>query len=296
MTDSIAERQNGAGMLRAARAFRRRYAIARRWRALRLGVGILIGTAGVLVVLVNESASQYVAASAAAWLALSRTVLLGLERRQQDAGARAQEVFDVGVFGLPWASALAGDRPAPEDLRNWGERQDAGEVRDWYPDVRPAQHPIDTLLCQRASLAWARQDHAAYSTTLRWAVGAGFTLTAILGLLLDLSLADYLLFLGLPILPAALEVLEVADENTELAESRGRLQRRTDLLFDDACNAGTSPSAADCREIQNGVYWSRRLAGVPGWFHRLTKQRRQRNMGEAAREQVERLPASLRTK
>jgi hypothetical protein len=291
--DSIADLQNRPEMLRAAKAFRRRYAVARRWRATRLGVGLLIGTAGVVVVLFNDAVGEYVAAAAAAWLALSRTVLVARERRQQEAGARAQEVFDVQTFRLPWQDALVGPQPAPEDLSNWGRGQDEAGVRDWYPDTRPARYPVDVMICQRASLTWARQDHATYSSLLRWAVGIGVTLTVGLGLALDLTLSEYLLSLGLPVLPAALDVLEVADKNAELAESRGFLQRRADLLLESARTTAQAPAVADCRDLQDGVYCSRRLAGVPGWFYLLTRERRQRSMSEAAQENVAQLPQSL---
>jgi hypothetical protein len=295
MTDaSIAERQNQPTALRAARAFRRRYALARRWRALRLGVGLVLGTVGVLLALIEPSTSDYVAAFAAAWIVFSRTVLLAQERRAQDAGALAQEVFDVHVFDLPWNTAKAGPRPAPEDLCNWSEHQAETEVRDWYPDVRPAQHALDALLCQRASVTWARQDHGTYAEVLRWGVGVALVLTVALGLILGLELDEYLLRLGLPVLPAALDVLDIATANAALASSRGRLQLEADSLYERARDAGQPPSVHDCRGLQDEIYATRRVIGVPDWFYRLTRKRRQRNMQDVAREQVQRLPATLR--
>jgi hypothetical protein len=291
---SIAERQNQPAALRAARAFRRRYAIARRWRALRLGVGLALGTVGVLLALLEPSTGEYVAALAAAWIVFSRTVLLAQERREQDAGALAQEVFDVEVFDLPWNAAKAGPAPAPEDLCNWGERQAESEVRDWYPDVGPVQHPLDVLLCQRASLTWARQDHGTYAHVLRWGVGVALLLTVVLGLILGLELGEYLLRLGLPVLPAALDILDIATANAALARSRGQLQLETDSLYARARDAGQPPSMHDCRVLQNEIYATRRVIGVPDWFYRLTRERRQRNMQDVAREQAQRLPATLR--
>lgn len=291
---SITERQNAPEALRAAKAFRRRYALARRWRSLRLGVGLVLGTVGVLLALLEPSTGEYVAAFAAAWIVFSRTVLLGQERREQDAGALAQEVFDIEVFGLPWNAAKVGPTPAPEDLCNWGERQGETEVRDWYPDVGTVQHPVDVLLCQRASVTWARQDHGTYAQVLRWSVGVALVLTVMLGLLLGLDLGDYLLRLGLPVLPAALDVLDIATANAELARSRGRLQREADSLYVRARDTHQPPSVHDCRGLQDEIYATRRVPGVPDWFYRLTRERRQRNMQDVAREHAQRLPAVLR--
>lgn len=242
----------------------------------------------------EPSTSDYVAAFAAAWVVFSRTVLLGQERREQDAGALAQEVFDVDVFGLPWNAAKAGPAPAPEDLCNWGERQAETEVRDWYPDVRPVQYPLDVLLCQRASVTWARQDHATYAQILRSCVGVALVLTVALGLILGLDLSEYLLRLGLPVLPAALDVLDIASANTGLARSRGQLQLEADSLYARARETGRPPSMHQCRGLQDEIHATRRVLGVPNSFYRLTRERRQRNMQDVAREQAQRLPAVLR--
>jgi hypothetical protein len=50
----------------------------------------------------------------------------------------------------------------------------------------------------------------------------------------------------------------------------------------------------ECRGLQDEIYATRRVLGVPDWFYRLTRKRRQRNMQDVATEQVQRLPATLR--
>jgi SMODS-associating 4TM effector domain len=291
---SVQERQNKPAALRAARAFRRRYVLAKRWHMLRLGVGVLLGTAGVVLASLDRSTGDYLAAAAAGWIVLSRTILLRQETHAQDDGALAQEVFDTNVLYLPWNATTAGPKPAPEDLRNWGEHQPEDEMRDWYADVRPARHPVDALICQRASVTWARQDHAAYAQILRVATGIILVGTVVLGVALGLSLGDYLLRLGLPVLPAILDVLDIANGNEILGRSRARLAHEADHLYAEARKTGTAPSIQDCRSLQDEIYTMRRIMGVPSWFYRLTRHRRQRNMIEVTQEQVSHLPASLR--
>jgi SMODS-associating 4TM effector domain len=261
---------------------------------LRLGVGISLGTAGVILALLERSTSDYLATAAAGWIVLSRMVLLAQERIAQGDGALAQEVFDTEVFDLPWNVALAGPRPAPEDLRNWGERQTEDELRNWYADTAPAKHPIDALICQRATVTWARQDHATYAQILRVLAYAALALTVILGLVLGLSLGGYLLRLGIPILPAVLDISDVADDNAALGRSRGRIAYEANRLYEKACDTQNAPTIQECRTLQDEIYSSRRVMGVPSWFYRLTRSRRQRNMEEVTREQVDNLPASLR--
>ncbi|HEY2333662.1 MAG TPA: S-4TM family putative pore-forming effector [Solirubrobacterales bacterium] len=291
---SIFERQNDPEALGLARAFRRRYAVARRWRLLRVGVGLLIGTVGVLLALLEPSTEEYVSAIAAAWLVFGRTVLDGYEERQRRCGALAQELFDTRVFDLPWSPSSVGSQPAPEDVRNWARRQGDEGLRDWYADARPARAPVDVLLSQRAIITWARQDHVTYAHLLRWAAGIAFTVTVVIGLVLGLSLGEYLLRLGVPVLPACLDVLDIAKANAQVASTKKRLERRADVLLVRARTSETPPTIAECRELQDGIYATRLLPGVPSWMYAITRGERQRNMEETVGHQASTLPAALR--
>lgn len=291
---SIFERQNQSDVLDLAKAFRRRYVVARRWRLIRVGVGVLIGTAGVLLALLQPSTEDYVAAAAAAWVVFGRTVLDTYERRLRRCGALAQELFDTEVFALPWSPSTVGRRPAPEDVRNWGRGQNVEGLRDWYPDARPARHPVDVLLCQRSIVTWARQDHSAYAHMLRWVVGGAFVATLITGVALDLSLGEYLLRLGVPILPAALDVLDIAKGNSDVAAAKSRIEVEANELLARARRSATAPTVAECRDLQNGIYATRLLPGAPNWMYKFTRPRRQENMEDTVGHQVLALPAELR--
>lgn len=291
---SIFERQNEPKALGLARAFRRRYAVARRWRLLRVGVGLLIGTVGVLLALLEPSTEEYVSAIAAAWLVFGRTVLEVYEERQRRRGALAQELFDTRVFDLPWNPSAVGSQPAPEDVRNWARRQGDEGLSDWYADTHPARPPIDVLLSQRAIITWARQDHTAYAHLLRWAAGIAFVATVVIGLVLGLSLGEYLLRLGVPVLPACLDVLDIAKANAQVASTKKRLERRADVLLERARTSETPPTTAECRELQDGIYATRLLPGVPNWMYAITRSERQRNMEDTVGHQASTLPAALR--
>lgn len=291
---SIFERQNEPDALELAQAFRRRYAIAKRWRLLRIATGLLIGTAGVLLALLEPSTGAYVSAIAAGWIVLGSTVLDGYEQRQRRCGALAQELFDTLVFTLPWNPSAVGREPAPEDVRNWGRGRTDESLRDWYADARPARHPVDVLLCQRSVITWARQDHSTYAHLLRWAAGLAFVSTLIVGAILDLSLGEYLLRLGVPVLPACLDVVDIAKANSRVAVTKERLEQQADTLLTRARTTAQPPTITECRELQDGIYATRLLPGVPNWLYTLTRSQRQQNMQETVRHQVSTLPAVLR--
>lgn len=288
-------RQNEAEALRVARAFRRRYALARRWRGARIGGGLVIGSAGIVLALAgNRDSGEYIAAAAALWLFLARFAFRPNERGLRREGALAQEVFDTQVFALPWNEAKAGPEPMPEDVRNWGRQESGDGLRDWYPDTRPAAAPLDALICQRATVTWARQDHAACARIMRWMVAAGFASTAVIGVAIGLDLGEYLLLLGLPTLPLALDLLDVADESMQVTRMKVRTERRATALYVRAQSSGVPPTIADCRQIQDEIYATRLLPAVPNWFYRVTRNRRQQNMEEVAATQANALPSPLK--
>jgi len=291
---TIFQRQNEPEALLFARAFRRRYTVARRWRLARLGVSTVLGTVGVVLALLEPSTGEYVSAAAAAWLLFGRVVLDIYEQRLRRDGAQAQELFDTHVLDLPWSSGTVGPRPIGEDVRNWARRQSDTDLRDWYADTQTAQHPVDALICQRSTITWARQDHANYAQFLRWAAGGIFFFTLVLGLALELTLSDYLLRLGLPMLPALLDIADIARANSQVAQSKTRLESQATSLLERAETTGTPPTVGDCRQLQDGIYTTRLLPGVPNWMYWFTRKDRQQNMESVARAQVQRLPTALR--
>jgi hypothetical protein len=291
---SVFERQNEPETLSLAKAFRRRYVIAKRWRRLRVGIGLVIGTAGVLLALLEPSTEDYVSAIAAAWIVFGRAVLDGYEQRQRRCGAVAQELFDTEVFKLPWSASAVGNRPAPEDVRNWAHGQSEEGLHNWYADARPARPPVDVLLCQRSTITWARQDHATHAHVLRWAAGVTLIATLIIGTVLGLSLGEYLLRLGVPVLPACLDLLDIAKANSQAADTKRRLEDQADMLLTRACSTAIPPTITECRELQDGIYTTRLLPGVPNWMYEITRSKRQQNMEDTVRHQVSTLPAVLR--
>jgi hypothetical protein len=115
--------------------------------------------------------------------------------------------------------------------------------------------------CSSAYMPW--QDHATYAQVLRVTVAIVLAGTLILGITLHLSLGEYILRLGLPVLPAILDVLDIANGNETLGQSRERLSHEADRLYTDACRTGTAPSIHECRSLQDEIYTTRRIMGVP---------------------------------
>lgn len=289
----IPAQQNKPAAVRAGCAFQGRYITAKRWHALRVGVGLLIGTLGVLLTLVERSVGDYVGAAGAVWIVLSRTLFQRLEQRAQREGADAHELFDTEVLELPPNPTLSGPPPAIEDLRDWGAGQDEAGLRAWYPDV-PAQHPLGALICQRASLKWAATDHHRYAVMARFAAIAILVSTVVIAVAMQLEVGEYLLRLGLPVMPAVLDLFDVASDSETVGERRGHLAVRTNELYDEAQRTGSPPGVQAVRDLQDGMYVSRCSLGVPQWVYKLSREQREANMAVVTGEQVAGLPVHLR--
>jgi hypothetical protein len=261
---------------------------------MRVGGGLLLGTVGVLLALLEPSTGEYISALAAAWVVFGRIIFHPYEVAQRRCGAMAHELFDTEVFCLPWNFTTVGRKPAGEDVRNWGRGQEDDGVRDWYADARPARHPVDVLVSQRSVITWARQDHAIYAQVLRWFAGSVFVGTLILGSALHLSVGDYLLRIGVPMLPALLDILDTAAANSSVANSKARLEQTADEMLAVAHDGGRTPTLSECRQLQDGIYATRLRPGVPTWMYRRTRNGRQQNMDVAVAAQVQALPPALR--
>jgi hypothetical protein len=95
-------------------------------------------------------------------------------------------------------------------------------------------------------------------------------------------------------LPAVLEVLDTAHANSQVAHAKIRREGEARSLLEHAENTGLPPTVDDCRQLQDGIYATRLLPGVPNWMYWFTRNARQQNMEDSVLKQVQRLPVGLR--
>jgi SMODS-associating 4TM effector domain len=268
----IKERQNEQPHLKRLLAYSHLYSAAQWWRRVRaLGTFVLAAAAPVIALLVPAS-SDIIAAASAGWLVVGRTLLTWLEERGTREAASVQELFDTGLFVLPWNAALAGRPPGPEDVAAAARHiHDDTPYRDWYSiDLGDTPWPGDVLLCQRQSIVWGRRDHRTYGTVILivgavW-LAAGLTVA----LVRNLTLAAYLIKIFLPSAPAFLDSLELARAHWRQAGAREDAEHRIhDLWIAHMPDPGIIP-AAKCREIQDISFLLRRDSPrIPALFYKL---------------------------
>ncbi len=274
----IAITQNEDTNLRFQVAARHFYRSARLLQFLSSSINVGLALISPFILLFQPESGPLLGAIAGGWLFISRQVLAPLRRTFQLNGAKAQELFDCAVFDLPWNDALA--RPLSHEEIGGASRKMTkhDKLRDWYPAGADTVWPASVIVCQRSGIVWARRQHRAYAYVLRTVA----TLWGIVGVVVAIAhgatLADYLVTIALPSLPALLDASELADRHLASAGDREVLEQRVDAIL-----AGNSATHQTLREIQDQLFSLRAESPiVAAWFYRLVRSRFEQDMRYAA--------------
>jgi SMODS-associating 4TM effector domain len=98
---------------------------------------------------------------------------VNVSREETRRAATLQEMFDVGIFGLPSNSMAAGHRIEHHEVSRLARRYRGPESRlvDYY-DIPELPRPYDVLACQHQNLAWGSRVRSRYGNLLTVALVA----------------------------------------------------------------------------------------------------------------------------
>jgi predicted pore-forming effector associated with SMODS systems len=201
-------------------------------------------------------------------------VLTALEQHGKTQAVAVHELYDTELFGLPWNEALVGRPPLPDDVATAARRQpDHERFHNWYTvDLTGVPWPADVLLCQRQSAVWGRGDHRAYSTALAVLGAACLVIGVAIALVLNVSLADYLVKIFLPTAPALLDAVELSRSHRSNASTRTDDVQVIDDLYESHRDALNLIPVHEVRAVQDASFNARtNTPRVPGWFYRLRR-------------------------
>lgn len=267
--------------LRRQQAAREFYKNAKKLQVFGSRIGLTIALAAPIVMWLKPDGGPALGAIGGLWIFISRLALKPLQERRRVQGALTQEMFDCDVLGLPWNMALG--RPiAEEDVNRAAAREENGDVSNWYPTENNAPWPMSVLICQRSNAVWARRQHRTYGGVL-----VGFVIIwALVGIVSALvnaaTLAQYLVNLALPSLPALLDASEHALDHFKASRERDSVEAD----IDDALVRDLG--RADLRAIQDELFMLRRNAPlVPEWYYKRLRPKFEEDMKYAARQRAE---------
>lgn len=279
---AIDERQNTPENLRLLSAARRRYADRKRAHRWRVTGTVLVATASPIVVLFAASSGPLLGAVAGLWVFASRTLLATVEQRAVEDARRIQERFDCRVLGLP-ANQTLGRQPTGESIGAAAERFGAPNgLQDWYPATDLTEGPQAALICQRSSVAWGQRLHREYAWVLG-VIGASVgVLGAGIGIVRHITLADYLVSIFLPSLPALLDGVESIRAHLDASRVKGELEAdMTERLL----MPGGVADFAVCRAFQDQIFAQRGADPVVAdCYYKWRRAAYERHMVEAAAE------------
>ena len=286
--NEIAGAQNEESNLKLLLAQRRLYSRAKTWTTVRgVGVGV-IAVAAPLIAAFWEPLAVWAAGVAAGWYILSRVLFQRLERRDAARGARAQELFDTAIFGMP-TIAVREPRLLPEDVarvvgQGYPRKRQAfahEKLQDWYPIRTNVPGSVAIAIAQRGNLTYTRRLLLRHARLWLWLL-CGWALTAIvLALCFEFSLAMFLLAVALPVMPPFVDAWEEYSQIRVAGREREALANE----IEDAIMANNASPITPQKLLawQGQLFALRRDAPlVPDWLYWLLRDRAEAEMSDAA--------------
>ncbi len=287
-SEQIRGRQNDDESLRLLLAQRRLYSKAKFWLGTRWLGMIVIGIGAPVVSVIWPALAVVAGAAAGLWIFLGRTMLAARQRDLADRAAAVQERFDLHVFGMPNVAPRP-SAPSPEEITlaaggtsGLHDRATKQRLFDWYPIRSENVGAVSVAISQRANAAYTdrllRKTGAVWAAcALIWAV-----VLVVACVWVNLSFRDFLLGILLPVLPAALDVIEFMRIVRTSAHDReglaSAIQQR--LIADSA-----APEPGELQVWQDRLYELRRSTPlVPDHIYWLSRKRNEDAMHSAASE------------
>jgi hypothetical protein len=299
--NSIPDLQNDSRRLRYLAAARCLYSRSK----VILGVSVVLSVpvvmcASVLAIL-WEPFAPYSALLAVVVTLVNVLVVGPCRRRLSVTAAKAQEVFDVDVFGLPWNSLKVGSRPAGEEIaaaaREYSTKQHGFDaLRDWYPlAVGALPIEIARIACQRASCMWDQRLRVRYTGGLVVGVIILVVVASVVGLVTGWTLANLLLWIIVPAMPALLLSIGEYQRHGSQAKANARLSKEAQRLLEAAIDGWKSHEelSAGSRALQDEIFRRRSSPSlVFDWLYQRFRKGDEEDMNETADEFVARYQRS----
>lgn len=282
--------QDAPDALRLLIAQRRLYRRAKRWLGVRWLGMVVIGIGAPVVSVIEPDLAVAASAVAGAWLFLGRTWLLVRQTTITSQAAAIQEQFDLLVFGMP-EIATRTELPSLEQIADISgpdaQLRDAAEKEDligWYP-IEGDDGTVAVAIAQRANASYS--DSLLKTTATVWSVVVAVWIIAlpIISLVAGLTLAEFLLGVAFPVLPAFLDVVQYVIGVRRSATEKGTLAK---VIEDHLRGRLEAVQPQDLLVWQAQLFELRRSAPeVPELIYNLRRKRNERAMQSAARQLIE---------
>lgn len=202
------------------------------------------------------------------------------QKQLKEKAAIIQERFDCDVLGLAWNPLKANDSIDYELIKEYSDKYNNSKppmpsIRDWYPiSVEQLPLALGRLVCQRANCWWDSNQRRRYAKLLAFTLLILVLGMFIVGLLANLTLENFILIIGIPLMPAITLITRQFNEHHEAADRLDKLKAYTDKLWQEAiAGLGDDILLMRSRTLQDEIFDGRkRNAPIFDWvFRRLRK-------------------------
>ena len=262
------------------------YTQAKKNRNLKLLFAFLLVILSPIIILLFESTALILGIIGGIGVA-SSFIIDFIENKNVKTAANIQEQFDTEIFGIEWNRILLGAK-IPIEIILDGNRNFKGEktkMRDWYGNLTGINYPYNILICQRSNLIWD------WRLRNKFAFGLILLLILIVGLgvticiLKELTLANYLLGIFVPSIPAFTFSIREIYEHFTISKDKIELMQVIDTLIEKDAIFNS-----DLRQIQDRIYSLRiKQALVPDWFYEKYRTDYEMNLTNSNRHFIDKL-------
>ena len=236
-------------------------------------------------------------------------------------GAKIQDAFDRGLFELPWAEIVAGDRPpvgeidrlaqqyinrSPADNQQQGtagriERLEGKKKRlegkkKWYPvSVGRLPLPAARLVCQRANCMWDNTLRLRFEIFNQCAIAVLLVVGLGYAYLANWSVRDLSVAILIPLLPAISGLIDEMILQREAASFSDRLRRSIEKAWKEYLESGDDQVVSIRSEYIQDHLFDRRseIDRVPAWFYSHTQQELNAEMETEAKAMINEFESSV---
>ena len=292
----ISSRQNDPATIQLLQAQRHLYRRAKRLSAVQVvlaaGTPIVAATA----IALNPNAATWAALGGIVVALLDVGLLDPSQQGLREIAASVQEEFDCQVLQLAWNEAVAGPRPAAEDIHEAAAAdisRPVGPLENWYP---PAVAPLPLyqgrLICQRTNCWWDSKLRRRYAVGIVIAACVISLFVLVVGVANGMTLEKFVLAVVAPLLPAMLWAMREVRRQHAAASALDRLKDYGTSLWGRVIENAVSEVEVNrlSRELQDAIFYRRRENPfVFDWIYRRLRKRYEEQMNVGAEKMVSEL-------
>lgn len=262
--NNISIEQNTDTQLQRLAAQRQLYASAKKIFGVQLVIGGPVAVGMALLVAAFPAFKSYAAAWGMIAIFCDLLWLNPWQKRLREKAAKIQELFDCEVLKLPWNNIKVGKKPDPELIKEQAEKYKKWQMNmppleNWYtPIVDELPLHIGRLACQRSNCWWDSKQRRLYAVWIIAFVILIIISVFLLSLFNGLTMEDFILRVGIPLVPCIILGVRQFSEQMDAANRLDKLKEHSESIWKQALNTGSEAEISEMsRTLQNEIFDNR---------------------------------------